>query len=83
MTPTNNSPFTRRAVLASAGVGAGAAALGGAPAMAQTAQRKTFVLVHGAWREATIGLSGTQPVVSACPAKRQAPSVAPPHRSGL
>ena len=44
---TNDSSFTRRAVFASAG--ASAAALGGAPAMAQTAQRKTFVLVHGAW----------------------------------
>ena len=47
MMTTNDSSFTRRAVLASAG--ASAAALGGAPAMAQTAQRKTFVLVHGAW----------------------------------
>src|SRR5262245_46517430 len=49
MTQTNDSSFTRRAVLASASAGAGAAALGGAPAMAQTPQRKTFVLVHGAW----------------------------------
>src|SRR5262245_9167570 len=49
MTQTNDSSFTRRAVLASASAGAGAAALGGTPAMAQTAQRKTFVLVHGAW----------------------------------
>src|SRR5262245_39745260 len=48
MTQTNDS-FTRRAVLASASAGASAAALGGTPAMAQTAQRKTFVLVHGAW----------------------------------
>jgi pimeloyl-ACP methyl ester carboxylesterase len=47
MTATNDSPLTRRAVLASAG--AGVAALGSAPARAQTAQRKTFVLVHGAW----------------------------------
>ena len=39
--------MTRRGVLASAG--ASAAALGGAPARAQTAARKTFVLVHGAW----------------------------------
>ena len=39
----------RRNVLASAGAGASAAALGGAPALAQTGQRKTFVLVHGAW----------------------------------
>jgi pimeloyl-ACP methyl ester carboxylesterase len=49
MTPTDDSPLTRRAVLASASAGAGVAALGGAPARAQTAQRKTFVLVHGAW----------------------------------
>ena len=41
--------MTRRGVLASAGAGASAAALGGAPARAQTAARKTFVLVHGAW----------------------------------
>ena len=46
MMTTDDSSFTRRAVLA--GAGASAAALGGAPAMAQTAQRKTFVLVHGA-----------------------------------
>jgi Alpha/beta hydrolase family len=49
MTATTDSPLTRRAVLVSAGAGAGAAALGGTPARAQTAQRKTFVLVHGAW----------------------------------
>jgi pimeloyl-ACP methyl ester carboxylesterase len=42
-----NETETRRGVLASAGVGASAAALGGAPARAQT--RNTFVLVHGAW----------------------------------
>src|ERR1700751_5350919 len=47
MTATNDSPLTRRAVLASAG--AGVAALGSAPARAQTAQLKTFVLVPGAW----------------------------------
>jgi len=28
---------------------AGAAALGGKPALAQTSQPKTFMLVHGAW----------------------------------
>src|SRR5262245_41158154 len=49
MTASNDSSFTRRAVLASASAGASAAALGGTPAMAQTAQRKTFVLVHGGW----------------------------------
>src|SRR4051812_7529471 len=47
MMTTNDSSFTRRAVLASAG--ASAAALGGSPAAAQTNARKTFVLVHGAW----------------------------------
>ena len=49
MAATNDASFTRRTVLASAGAGAGAAALGGTPALAQTGQRKTFVLVHGAW----------------------------------
>jgi pimeloyl-ACP methyl ester carboxylesterase len=49
MTTSSDSPLTRRAMLASASAGAGAAALGGGSAMAQTAQRKTFVLVHGAW----------------------------------
>ena len=49
MAATNDSSFTRRTVLASAGAGAGAAALGGTPALAQTGQPKTFVLVHGAW----------------------------------
>ena len=49
MTANNDPSFTRRAVLASAGAGASAAALGGTPAAAQTTQRKTFVLVHGAW----------------------------------
>src|SRR6478609_10145055 len=49
MAATNDPSFTRRSVLASAGAGAGAAALGGTPALAQTGQRKTFVLVHGAW----------------------------------
>src|SRR2546429_2117157 len=39
----------RRGMLASAGVGASAAALGGTPARAQTGARNTFVLVHGAW----------------------------------
>jgi pimeloyl-ACP methyl ester carboxylesterase len=47
MITTNEAAMTRRGVLASAGVGASAAALGGAPARAQT--RNTFVLVHGAW----------------------------------
>src|ERR1700710_710555 len=49
MAATSDPSFTRRTVLASAGVGAGAAALGGTPALAQTGQPKTFVLVHGAW----------------------------------
>lgn len=48
MTEPNN-PMTRRNMLASATVGAGAAALGGAAAAAQTGTPKTFVLVHGAW----------------------------------
>jgi pimeloyl-ACP methyl ester carboxylesterase len=47
MTATNDAAMTRRGVLASAG--ASAAALGGAPASAQTDAPKTFVLVHGAW----------------------------------
>ena len=49
MTATNDPSLTRRAVLASAGAGASVAALSGAPALAQTGQPKTFVLVHGAW----------------------------------
>ena len=49
MTAPDDASFTRRTVLASAGAGAGAAALGGKPALAQTSQPKTFVLVHGAW----------------------------------
>ena len=49
MTSTNDAAMTRRGVLASAGAGASAAALGSAPASAQTAAPKTFVLVHGAW----------------------------------
>ena len=49
MAATHDPSFTRRTVLASAGFGAGAAALGGTPALAQTGQSKTFVLVHGAW----------------------------------
>jgi pimeloyl-ACP methyl ester carboxylesterase len=44
-----NATMTRRGMLASASAGAGAAAIGGSPAMAQTGARKTFVLVHGAW----------------------------------
>jgi pimeloyl-ACP methyl ester carboxylesterase len=47
MTNANDPSLTRRAVLA--GAGASAAALSGAPALAQTGQPKTFVLVHGAW----------------------------------
>src|SRR6202040_4466814 len=44
----NNAPSVpRRALIAAPTVGAGAAALGGAPAAAQAG--KTFVLVHGAW----------------------------------
>ena len=49
MTATNDAAMTRRGVLASAGAGASAAALGSAPASAQTGAPKTFVLVHGAW----------------------------------
>src|SRR5258708_22110253 len=45
----NETATTRRGVLASATAGAGVAALGGTPAMAQTGRQKTFVLVHGAW----------------------------------
>src|SRR6478735_8227720 len=44
MAATHDPSFTRRTVLASAGFGAGAAALGGTPALAQTG-----LLVHGAW----------------------------------
>jgi hypothetical protein len=47
MTETDASSITRRTVLASASVSA--ATLGGTPALAQSAVRKTFVLVHGAW----------------------------------
>jgi hypothetical protein len=47
MTETNASSITRRAVLASSATGA--ATLAGAPALAQSGTRKTFVLVHGAW----------------------------------
>jgi pimeloyl-ACP methyl ester carboxylesterase len=49
MSDANDPSLTRRGVLASAGAGAGVAALGGAQANAQTGARKTFVLVHGAW----------------------------------
>src|SRR5437588_1806897 len=49
MADANDPSLTRRGVLASAGAGAGVAALGGAQANAQTGSRKTFVLVHGAW----------------------------------
>ena len=41
--------MTRRTAIASAALGAGAAALGGTQAMAQAGARKTFVLIHGAW----------------------------------
>jgi pimeloyl-ACP methyl ester carboxylesterase len=47
MTDSNGASITRRVMLASAT--AGAAALGGTSAMAQTTTRKTFVLIHGAW----------------------------------
>jgi hypothetical protein len=40
---------TRRTAIASAALGAGTAALGHTPAMAQAGARKTFVLIHGAW----------------------------------
>src|SRR5713226_3665113 len=53
MTQTNDASITRRDVVAGAGVAAsvvaGVAALAGTPALAQTGQPKTFVLVHGAW----------------------------------
>ena len=49
MITTNEAAMTRRGMLASAGAGASAAALGGEPARAQTGARDTFVLVHGAW----------------------------------
>jgi pimeloyl-ACP methyl ester carboxylesterase len=39
--------LSRRSVLSAAATGIGTAALGAAPAVAQT--RKTFVLIHGAW----------------------------------
>jgi pimeloyl-ACP methyl ester carboxylesterase len=46
---TEPNDVTRRGVLAAATAGAGAAALGGTPATAQTGTQKTFVLLHGAW----------------------------------
>lgn len=46
---SDSNPVTRRAAMAGAALGAGAAALGGSHAMAQGAARKTFVLIHGAW----------------------------------
>ena len=49
MSETNASSITRRDVVAGATVGAGAAALGATPALAQSGTPKTFVLVHGAW----------------------------------
>ncbi len=47
MSENNEPSVTRRVMIAAATVGAGAAALGGAPAAAQAG--RTFVLVHGAW----------------------------------
>src|SRR6516225_4499941 len=44
MASTNDAAMTRRGVLASAGAGAGAAALGSTPASAQTGAPKTVVL---------------------------------------
>jgi pimeloyl-ACP methyl ester carboxylesterase len=41
--------MTRRAALGAAALGASAAALGGGDARAQAGERKTFVLIHGAW----------------------------------
>jgi len=49
MTATNDPSFTRRDVVAGVTTGAGVAALGGTPALAQTSAPRTFVLVHGAW----------------------------------
>jgi pimeloyl-ACP methyl ester carboxylesterase len=49
MSATDEPSITRRSVLASAGAGAGMAAMGATPTMAQTAAPKTFLLVHGAW----------------------------------
>jgi pimeloyl-ACP methyl ester carboxylesterase len=46
---TEPNDITRRDVLAAATAGAGAAALGGTDAAAQTGTQKTFVLLHGAW----------------------------------
>src|SRR5260370_13049432 len=48
-TSTGEAAMARRGMLASAGAGASAAALGSAPASAQTGAPKTFVLIHGAW----------------------------------
>src|SRR5438105_4201374 len=45
----NLDGVTRRTAIASAALGAGAAALSSTPAMAQAGARKTFVLIHGAW----------------------------------
>ena len=49
MTAGNEPSITHLGMLSSAGAGAGAAALGGTPATAQTGAPRTFVLVHGAW----------------------------------
>jgi hypothetical protein len=46
---SSDSSMTRRTAIASAALGAGAAALGGSEAMAQAGPRKTFVLIHGAY----------------------------------
>jgi pimeloyl-ACP methyl ester carboxylesterase len=46
---TDDDTLTRRATLAGAALGVGAAALSAGQAVAQPAARKTFVLIHGAW----------------------------------
>jgi len=45
----DNNTVTRRAALGGAALGVGAAALGGAPVLAQGGARKTYVLIHGAY----------------------------------
>src|SRR4051812_7014952 len=49
MSDMNGDGMTRRTAIASAALGASAAALGGSQAMAQAGARKTFVLIHGGW----------------------------------
>jgi len=46
---SENNSITRRAAIATAALGASAAALVGTQAMAQAGGRKTFVLIHGAY----------------------------------